>query len=389
MRMGLLMGLTRIHDWLTRFTAIMVTAFPLLVLGVLAYAVIEHLVTHERIIRHLPRQKWLAIPLAALLGLVLPVCDCGVVPTARALLRRELGIAPALAFLIGAPVINPIVFLTTAAGFGFNYTIALARLLLTFVVAVGVAGLGLLAFGAQPVDDLVLAALPQFHTHDHAPEGDHDHSHAHSHAPSQTARDPEQKHFTPAHAAVLAQAHDHASVVPACGQLSGGLRLRQAPQAKRRVHQHRPHTRPATTLPPLPPALQRAASIAADAGEQLLDLGRFLVIGALIAAAVQTFVPQAPLLALGHGVFTSTLALMLLASVLSLCSISDAPVAFSFLGTFAPGAVFAFMIFGQIIDIKNGAMLLATFRRPVVLFFVVSSALLVLALGALLNLGVF
>lgn len=366
------MGLTRLHDWLTRFTAIMVTAFPLLVLGVLAYAVIEHLVTHERIIRHLPRQKWLAIPLAALLGLVLPVCDCGVVPTARALLRRELGIAPALAFLIGAPVINPIVFLTTAAGFGFNYTIALARLLLTFVVAVGVAGLGLLAFGAQPVDELVLAALPQFHAHEH----EHDHAHDdHSHAHAARA----QVQSAPALATV------HAPVLAARGQTSGAPRLRQAPKSKRRAQQR--HQR--TLLPPLPPALQRAASIAADAGEQLLDLGRFLVIGALIAAAVQTFVPQAPLLALGHGVFTSTLALMLLASVLSLCSISDAPVAFSFLGTFAPGAVFAFMIFGQIIDIKNGAMLLATFRRPVVLFFVVSSALIVLALGALVNLGVF
>jgi uncharacterized membrane protein YraQ (UPF0718 family) len=324
------MGLTRFHDWLTRFTAIMVTAFPLLVLGVLAYAVIEHLVTHERIIRHLPRQKWLAIPLAALLGLVLPVCDCGVVPTARALLRRELGVAPALAFLIGAPVINPIVFLTTAAGFGFNYTIAAARLLLTFVVAVGVAGLGLLAFGAQPVDDLVRATLP--------PPNVPAHDHAHQHAPP---------------------------------------------------HRRHAHRRQRSALPPLPPALQRAAAIAADAGEQLLDLGRFLVIGALIAAAVQTFVPQAPLLTLGHGVVTSALALMLLASILSLCSISDAPVAFSFLGTFAPGAVFAFLIFGQIIDIKNGAMLLATFHRTVVIFFVVSSALLVLALGALVNLGVF
>jgi uncharacterized membrane protein YraQ (UPF0718 family) len=342
-----IMGFARIDEWLTRFTAIMLTAFPLLVLGVVAYAVIEHFVTAERIIRWLPRQKWLAVPLAALLGLVLPVCDCGVVPTARALLRRELGIAPALAFLIGAPVVNPIVFLTTAAGFGFNYTIAIARLLFTFAVAVGVAALGILAFGALPLDDLVLAKLaPAADEGDHAHDPPHDHAHGHIHVP-----------------------------------------LKRAPARKRQSRRAR-HRRTSTAAP-LPPWLDHAAAIAADAGEQLLDLGRFLVIGALIAAAVQTFVPQAPLLSLGHGILTSTLALMLLASILSLCSISDAPVAYSFLGIFAPGAVFAFMIFGQIVDIKNAAMLLATFRRTVVLFFIISSGLLVLALGALINLGVF
>lgn len=339
------MGFARVDEWLTRFTAIMLSAFPLLVLGVVAYAVIEHFVTADRIIRWLPRQKWLAVPLAALLGLVLPVCDCGVVPTARALLRRELGIAPALAFLIGAPVVNPIVLLTTAAGFGFNYTIAFARLIFTFAVAVGVASLAVLAFGALPLDDLVLAKLAP-PSDDPAHADPHEHAHAHSHA-----------------------------------------LLKRAPARKRRSHRTRYRRR--TTVASPPPWLAHATAIAADAGEQLLDLGRFLVIGALIAAAVQTFVPQAPLLSLGHGILTSTLALMLLASILSLCSISDAPVAYSFLGTFAPGAVFAFMIFGQIVDIKNAAMLLATFRRSVVFFFIISSALLVLALGALINLGVF
>jgi uncharacterized protein len=321
----------RLQEWLTRFTAIMVTAFPLLVLGVLAYAIIERTVTQERIVRLLPRQRWLAIPFAALLGIILPVCDCGVVPTARALIRRELGLAPGLAFLISAPVINPIVFFTTAAGFGFNYSIAWARLALTFVVAVGVGILALFAFGDAKIDELVTADLP--HLHDLHVE--------------------------------------LASYQP--------MRVKGKSRAKYK------RAKPV----PLPPWLAAITPIVADAGEQLLDLGRFLVVGALIAAAVQTFVPQAPLLTIGHGIVTSTLALMLLASILSLCSISDAPVAFSFLGTFAPGAVFAFMMFGQIIDMKNGAMLLATFRRKVVIFFVVASGLLVLALGALVNLGVF
>lgn len=317
------MLLVRLQEWITRFIAIIITALPLMVLGVLAYAIIEHFVSRERVLRLIPRQQWLAVPVAALLGIVLPVCDCGVVPTTRAFIRRELGLAPALAFLIGAPVINPIVLFATAAGFGFNYTIAIARLALTFVVAIGVGWLGMVAFGEVAMRDLTVRFTAK--------------------AESVTLRRP----------------------------------LRRAPRSKKRK------------VYPLPAPLQTAAAIAAEAGEQMLDLGRFLILGALVAAAVQTFIPQTPLLSVSQGVITSTLSLMALASILSICSVSDAPIAYSFLGTFAPGAVFAFMLFGQIFDLKNAAMLLATFRRPVVIFYVGASALLVLALGTLVNLGVF
>jgi uncharacterized membrane protein YraQ (UPF0718 family) len=208
-------------------------------------------------------------------------------------------------------------------GFGFNVTIAIARLLLTYLVAVSVGLLGLLAFSGEPLDELTRLPVPA--------------------EPVELLADPKSKH------------HSHAHHVQA----------------------------------DLPAWARAALPIVTTAGDQLLDLGRFLVIGALVATAVQTFVPQAPLLALNQNVIAATAALMLLASVLSICSISDAPIAFTFLGTFSPGAVFAFLLFGQIIDLKNGAMLLATFRARVVLFYAGASALLVLALGTLITLGVF
>ncbi len=325
------MFIVRLQEWGTRFTAIIVTAFPLMVLGVLAYAVIEHAVPRERIVKLVPRQRWLAVPVAALLGVVLPVCDCGVVPTARALIRRELGLAPALAFIIGAPVVNPIVLVTTAAGFGFNYTIAIARLALTYVVAVSVGLLAIAAFGETRLDQLVFGA-------DAA---------ASQPAPLISTKLPVMRH-------------------------RGARHTRSAPVA----------------AIALPAPLQAASAIAAAAGDEMLDLGRFLILGALVASAVQTFMPQAPLLSVSQSVIASTLSLMALASILSVCSVSDAPIAASFLGTFAPGAVFGFMLFGQIFDLKNAAMLLATFKRQVVIFLVVSSALIVLALGTLINLGV-
>lgn len=315
----------RLQEWITRFIAIMVSAFPLLVLGVLAFAILEYVVPRDRVLRLLPQQQWLAIPIAAVLGIVIPVCDCGVVPAARSLLRREQGIAPAIAFLIGAPVINPIVFFTTAAGFGFNYTIAFARLILTFITAMSVATLVHLAFANTPIELLIQDHIDRHTEHGHS----HDHNHPHVYVKT-------------------------------------GSHLLSA----------------ATTSP-----LGIITGIVAAAGDELLDLGRYLVVGALIAAAVQTFVPQAPLFSISQHVILSTFALMALSAILSVCSISDAPIAASFLGTFAPGAVFAFMLFGQIIDLKNGAMLLATFKRHVVLFFVLGSAAIVLLLSTLINTG--
>jgi hypothetical protein len=68
-------------------------------------------------------------------------------------------------------------------------------------------------------------------------------------------------------------------------------------------------------------------------------MGRFLGLGALLALAVQTLIPQQPLLALGGGAVVSVLVLMALAVLLSVCSTVDSSIAPSFVKTFTPRAV--------------------------------------------------
>ena len=95
-------------------------------------------------------------------------------------------------------------------------------------------------------------------------------------------------------------------------------------------------------------------------------LARYLVIGAAIAAALQTFVPQQVLGSVASTPVLNIAALMLLASLLSLCSESDAFVAASFV-QFGMSSQLAFLVAGPMIDAKLGVLYAGTFRRGFVL----------------------
>ena len=85
--------------------------------------------------RILPRAGWARRAVLSLLGMFIPVCECGNVPFARGLLMRGLGPADALAFLVAAPIVNPIVILTTHQAFGWDGGILVARLLGGYAIA--------------------------------------------------------------------------------------------------------------------------------------------------------------------------------------------------------------------------------------------------------------
>ena len=122
--------------WSTVFVAVCLQALPFLVLGVLLSAAISTLVPPAFFERALPRRGALAVPVAGLAGVVLPGCECASVPVAGSLIRRGITPAAALAFLLSAPAINPIVLVATAVAFPGNPEMVLARFLASLAVAV-------------------------------------------------------------------------------------------------------------------------------------------------------------------------------------------------------------------------------------------------------------
>jgi uncharacterized membrane protein YraQ (UPF0718 family) len=107
-------------------------------------------------------------------------------------------------------------------------------------------------------------------------------------------------------------------------------------------------------------------------------MGRFLILGAAIAAAIQTFVPQTVLDGVAQLPVLSLVAMMALAYLMSLCSESDAFVAASFVA-FGPAAQLAFLVFGPMVDTKLTALYIGTYSRGFFRTVVVAVAAVTLA----------
>jgi uncharacterized protein len=107
-------------------------------------------------------------------------------------------------------------------------------------------------------------------------------------------------------------------------------------------------------------------------------MGRFVVVGAALAAALQTVIPQSIVSSVATTPLIGSLALMGIAFVLSLCSEADAFVAVSFV-QFPLGSQLAFLVFGPVVDAKLSFLYGATFRRRFVTRLVTVAVPVVLA----------
>jgi uncharacterized membrane protein YraQ (UPF0718 family) len=121
-----------------------------------------------------------------------------------------------------------------------------------------------------------------------------------------------------------------------------------------------PSAQPIELGPPEP----RWRSFFVHLGNDFLFMGRFLLLGATIAALVQTFLPASVIDGVARVPVVNLLVMMGLALVLSLCSESDAFIAASF-AQFGPAAQLAFLVFGPMVDLKLAALYMGTFRRGV------------------------
>jgi hypothetical protein len=124
------------------------------------------------------------------------------------------------------------------------------------------------------------------------------------------------------------------------------------------------------------------------ATNDFFDMGRYLIAGTLIAAAMQTFIPPEWFTALGSGPVLSVIVMMALAFLLSVCSTVDAFLALAFVNTFTPGAILAFLTFGPMVDIKSALMYASVYKPRTVLYLMILPFLLILLICVWLNLNV-
>ncbi|MFP3663843.1 permease [Priestia sp. SIMBA_032] len=148
----------------------------------------------------------------------------------------------------------------------------------------------------------------------------------------------------------------------------------KTPQTKREVHLR-------TSPKKMSAKLSEATRHTID---EFFSVGKFLIIGGLIAAGMQTFVKTSTLFSLGQGDVSSNAVMMGLAYVLSLCSSADAFIASSFRSTFTDSAIVSFLVFGPMFDIKNTLMMLSQFKTKFVFTLLAYVFILVLIVSILI-----
>jgi len=292
----------RLNVFATVFLGIFIEAVPYLLLGTLASGLVEVFLDRDQMSRWISHRPVAAAVGGAFMGMVFPVCECGVVPLTRRLFSKGLPLPAGISFLLAAPVLNPIVVFSTAAAFGWG-NMLFWRMGISLVIAIVV---GLVFSVERDPAQILRPVLTLLHDHDHSPAA-------------------------------------HSSIVE---------------------------------------KFRQAFLVTAD---EFLEMGRYLILGSMLAAGLQTFIPQSALLAIGSGPVLSILVMLALAIVLSICSTVDAFVALGFMGTFSFGSVLSFLVFGPMVDIKSVIMYLQVFRRRPVTYLVAIPFMMSLLAGVIFN----
>ncbi len=125
----------RVQDALTLAMSVLIESLPFVILGVLVSIVVRVWLPEGLVLRVLPKRPWARRLVLSVLGMLLPVCECGNVPVARGLIARGLTAGDSMTFLFAAPILNPITIITTVQAFGLSDGILAARIAGGFVIA--------------------------------------------------------------------------------------------------------------------------------------------------------------------------------------------------------------------------------------------------------------
>ncbi|MGJ8673657.1 permease [Rubritalea sp.] len=305
------------------FLSLLMEGAPFILLGTLVSGFIDVYMPAGMLEKFLPKRKLPAVLTCGLLGLILPVCECAVVPVIRRLVAKGLPVSCAFTYMLAAPIVNPVTILSTWSAFNEQQSlyVTLSRIGIGYLVAV-VVGVVLMYVPIEKVlRKSLLAKVTKKHAHADSKECGHTHQTEKccSHEEHHNHDDCGDGHSEGEHAhSCCDHDHDHS-------------------------HQH-----------PSPVAAPNKLVAAMRSGmKDFVDVAVYFTIGVCLTTLFN-------IMQVGYfdtinsfatDTFKGTALLMVLAFVLSVCSTSDAFLAAS-LGTFSYASKMAFMVFGPMMDVK-------------------------------------
>ncbi len=154
-------------DLNTIFLSIVLEAFPFLLLGVFVSAIIQSFVSEETIKRFTPKKGYIALVPATLMAALFPVCECAIIPVVRRLIKKGMPLHIGVVFLVAAPILNPVVFLSTFYAFRSDMTVVYARMGLGFILAIVI---GAIIYTIFKNKDMLKIVETHTHPHHHGSE---------------------------------------------------------------------------------------------------------------------------------------------------------------------------------------------------------------------------
>lgn len=276
------------ENFTTYFVSITLEATPYMILGAFIAAMIEVFVPQTLLPRMAQRLGFWGIPVVILSAPLFPSCECGVVLVVRRLLAKGLPLPHAVAWMLAAPIFNPVVLVGTWLAFYQDSLYPLLRGLGGILVAMVIGFLLLGVSRKQAIIPALERTLPRLG--------------------GEAAIPVVQPVCVPGDGC----GHHHG-----VGGAWGG-RLRHALL----------HVR-----------------------HDFLEMGTYFLFGVFLASLMKTFIAPESLFQVGNGDVSGPAAMMGLSFVLSLCSEADAFVAASF-AEFDRYAHVAFLVLGPMLDIK-------------------------------------
>jgi uncharacterized membrane protein YraQ (UPF0718 family) len=291
----------KVKDFILVFSSILFEALPFIVLGALLAGVLEEFLPQRLVTRILPKSRFLSILIGGLLGLIFPMCECGIIPVMRRLLRKGFPLSCCVAYLLAGPVINVVVLGATAVAFSGMETLKEANGQLSYQMG-GLWMAGLRATGVYIIAVITGLIVDRMYAR-----------------------------------------HGNKLLAPLSIPDAIPDENEDAVKAPR----------------PLP---RRLANISETALHDFVDITAFLVVGALLSALLRQMFSAEHIAHLSRNYPIAAIGIMMaLAVPLCLCSEADAFVAASFV-FLRPSAKLAFLVLGPMFDLKLFFMYTRVFR---------------------------
>lgn len=290
---------------------------PYILLGFIFAGLLHVFIPRETMARHLAGNGWRPVLKAALFGIPLPLCSCGVLPTAVSLRRQGASTAASTSFLIATPQTGVDSIAATYSLLGLPYAIVRPVAALAGAM-VGGAAVG--RWGGPEKDVTVDAAAVTECDCDGC--SDHHHHGGHS--------------------------HDDYSGMPLWRRLVEAVRYGMV--------------------------------------DMVASVGRWLVIGLIIAAAITVFVPDSLFLSLSRYPLLAMLVMVAVAVPMYICATGSIPIALSLmLKGLSPGTAFVLLMAGPAANFASVMVLSRTNGRRATAIYLGSVVVTAVAFGLLID----